>query len=173
MWRCLRFIDNYKGKRPANIKDTYRILEKLKIGLIERVGEDIIEDVFIPAREFDTGDSEDAKNYLVGMIFIQYNEEHNSSILSVLYENNIRMTSIVRETDIIKMKTQAQLIVNTQAEKTKFSSGDNIQIISGDYKDMIGIVESVKGEDLDINIQIFGRDHLITLNNTMAIKIKN
>ncbi len=171
MWRCIRFIDNYKGKRPANIKDTYRLLEKIRTDIIREVGEDIIEDLFIPAEQIASQDNT-TKNYFIGILFFKYDDKYDSQMLMILDKNSIRMRDIATESQVNKMRNDFQSMMQVQSMKTQFNIGDNVQIMSGDYKDMVGIVQHVNGEDIEVNVQIFGRDHVIILNSAVIIKLK-
>ncbi len=172
MWRCIRFIDNYKGKRPASIKDTYRLLEKIRTDIIREIGEDIIEDVFIPAEQAESQDNT-AKNYFIGILFFKYNDKYDNQVLCTLDRNSIRMRSIATEEQVEKMRSDFQSVNQAQSMKTKFNVGDNVQVMSGDYKDMFGTIQHINGEDVEVNVQIFGRDHVIVVNTSMIAKLKS
>lgn len=169
MWRCLRFIDNFKGKRPVGINDTYRLVEKIKYNSVANIGSDIIEDIFIPAVEF--SQNSEANKYLVGMIFIKYDREYDDKMTSIFRSLQIHLYSVVKESDVLAMKENSSNY--QQVTKARFTVGDSIQIINGDYKDMIGTIEFIRNENtVDVNVQVFGRDHIITLNTTMISKLK-
>lgn len=168
MWRCLRFIDNYKGKRPIDVKDTYKLLDKIRFTIVSNIGSDIIEDIFVPAGE----DIDHKKNYLVGILFIKYDEKYDHPMLNVLQSNRITLSSIVTEDQVESIRANSRNLNLSQAQKLRFSVGDSVQIINGDYKDMIGYVSNVNASVIDVNIQIFGRDHIVSLDSSMLSKLK-
>ena len=154
LWRCLRFIDSFKGKRVVDISSTHRLMKK-----IQSSTNNIIEEMFIPALEFAPND--EVNKNLMGIAFIKYNEKYDSLIRDVLRDNRINMTEIVKEEVVENMRNNSK---SFKIEKDKFFKvGDSVQIVAGDYKNMIGRIEFINETNVVVNVQIFGRDHSISL----------
>jgi transcriptional antiterminator NusG len=94
-------------------------------------------------------------------------EEDDLKIISLL--PNImgmmgdRMPMLLKETDIRRILKDDTLEEHIESKRLKFNSGESIMVCEGPFKDFEGIIKEVKGDRVDVEIKIFGRNTAVSL----------
>ena len=70
---------------------------------------------------------------------------------------------LLRESDIIRILKDDILENHVESKKLKYSKGDSIKVIEGPFSSFDGIISEVKGDKIDIEIKIFGRNTAVSL----------
>jgi transcriptional antiterminator NusG len=64
----------------------------------------------------------------------------------------------------ITEKVKDDILENhVESKKLKYSKGDSIKVIEGPFSSFDGIISEVKGDKIDIEIKIFGRNTAVSL----------
>jgi len=74
-----------------------------------------------------------------------------------------RMPVKLRETDIRRILKDDSLEQHIDSKKMKFISGETIKVIEGPFTSFEGIIKELKGDKIDVEIKIFGRNTPVTL----------
>jgi transcriptional antiterminator NusG len=94
-------------------------------------------------------------------------EEDDLKIISLL--PNImgmmgdRMPMLLKESDIRRILKDDTLEEHIESKRLKFNSGESIMVCEGPFKDFEGIIKEVKGDRVDVEIKIFGRNTAVSL----------
>ena len=70
---------------------------------------------------------------------------------------------LLRESDIRRILKDDILENHVESKKLKYSKGDSIKVIEGPFSSFDGIISEVKGDKIDIEIKIFGRNTAVSL----------
>ena len=70
---------------------------------------------------------------------------------------------LLRESDIRRILKDDILENHVESKKLKYSKGDSIKVIEGPFSSFDGIISEVKGDKIDIEIKIFGRNTAVEL----------
>jgi transcriptional antiterminator NusG len=94
-------------------------------------------------------------------------EEDDLKIISLL--PNImgmmgdRMPMLLKETDIRRILKDDTLEEHIESKRLKFNAGESILVCEGPFKDFEGTIKEVKGDRVDVEIKIFGRNTAVSL----------
>jgi transcriptional antiterminator NusG len=70
---------------------------------------------------------------------------------------------LLRESDIRRILKDDILENHVESKKLKLNKGDSIKVIEGPFSNFDGIISEVKGDKIDIEIKIFGRNTAVSL----------
>jgi len=82
-----------------------------------------------------------------------------------------RMPVKLRESDIRKIIKDELLEKHIDSKKVKFMSGEVVKVIEGPFASFEGTIKELKGEKIDVEIKIFGRNTPVTLTLEQIEKI--
>ena len=74
-----------------------------------------------------------------------------------------RMPMLLKETDVRRILKDDTLMEHIESKKLKFDNGEPIIVCDGPFKDFNGIIKEVKGDRVDVEIKIFGRNTAVSL----------
>ena len=74
-----------------------------------------------------------------------------------------RMPMLLKETDVRRILKDDTLEEHIESKKLKFDTGESIIVCEGPFKDFNGIIKEVKGDRVDVEIKIFGRNTAVSL----------
>ena len=82
-----------------------------------------------------------------------------------------RMPVKLRESDIRRILKDDSLEQHIDSKKVKFMSGETVKVIEGPFTSFEGVIKELKGDKIDIEIKIFGRNTPVTLTLEQIEKI--
>ena len=82
-----------------------------------------------------------------------------------------RMPVKLRESDIRRIIKDELLEQHIDSKKVKFMSGETVKVIEGPFASFEGTIKELKGEKIDVEIKIFGRNTPVTLTLEQIEKI--
>jgi transcriptional antiterminator NusG len=74
-----------------------------------------------------------------------------------------RMPMLLKETDVRRILKDDTLEEHIESKKLKFDMGESIIVCDGPFKEFSGIIKEVKGDRVDVEIKIFGRNTAVSL----------
>lgn len=74
-----------------------------------------------------------------------------------------RMPMLLKETDVRRILKDDTLVEHIESKKLKFDIGQSIIVCEGPFKDFNGVIKEVKGDRVDVEIKIFGRNTAVSL----------
>ena len=74
-----------------------------------------------------------------------------------------RMPMLLKETDVRRILKDDTLEEHIEIKKLKFDTGEPIIVCEGPFKDFNGIIKELKGDRVDVEIKIFGRNTAVSL----------
>jgi len=74
-----------------------------------------------------------------------------------------RMPMLLKETDVRRILKDDTLEEHIESKKLKFDTGESIIVCEGPFKEFSGIIKEVKGDRVDVEIKIFGRNTAVSL----------
>jgi transcriptional antiterminator NusG len=74
-----------------------------------------------------------------------------------------RMPMLLKETDVRRILKDDTLEEHIESKKLKFNMGESIIVCDGPFKEFSGIIKEVKGDRVDVEIKIFGRNTAVSL----------
>jgi transcriptional antiterminator NusG len=74
-----------------------------------------------------------------------------------------RMPVKLRESDIRRILKDDSLEQHIDSKKVKFMSGETVKVIEGPFTSFEGTIKELKGDKIDVEIKIFGRNTPVTL----------
>jgi transcriptional antiterminator NusG len=74
-----------------------------------------------------------------------------------------RMPLLLKDTDVRRILKDETLEEHIESKKLKFDTGETIIVSDGPFNDFNGVIKEVKGEKVDVEIKIFGRNTLVSL----------
>ena len=74
-----------------------------------------------------------------------------------------KMPLKLRESDIRRILKDDTLEEHIESKKLKFDTGEPIIVCEGPFNDFSGIIKEVKGDKVDVEIKIFGRNTAVSL----------
>ena len=86
-----------------------------------------------------------------------------STIPNIMGMMGDRMPLLLKETDVRRILKDDTLEEHIESKKLKFDNGETIIVSDGPFNDFNGIIKEVKGEKVDVEIKIFGRNTLVSL----------
>jgi len=82
-----------------------------------------------------------------------------------------RMPVKLRESDIRRILKDDSLEQHIDSKKVKFVSGEMVKVIEGPFMSFEGTIKELKGDKIDVEIKIFGRNTPVTLTLEQIEKI--
>jgi transcriptional antiterminator NusG len=86
-----------------------------------------------------------------------------STIPNIMGMMGDRMPLLLKETDVRRILKDDTLEEHIESKKLKFDSGETIIVSDGPFNDFNGVIKEIKGEKVDVEIKIFGRNTLVSL----------
>jgi len=77
----------------------------------------------------------------------------------------------LRESDIKRILKDDTLEEHIDAKKLKYNSGETVKVIEGPFASFQGTIKEFKGDKIDVEIKIFGRNTPVTLTLNQIEKI--
>jgi transcriptional antiterminator NusG len=74
-----------------------------------------------------------------------------------------KMPLKLRESDIRRILKDETLEEHIDLKKLKYVLGEKVRVTEGPFSSFIGIINDIKGDKIDIEIKIFGRNTPVTL----------
>ena len=74
-----------------------------------------------------------------------------------------RMPLLLKDTDVRRILKDDTLEEHIESKKLKFDTGEPIIVCDGPFKDFNGIIKELKGDRVDVEIKIFGRNTAVSL----------
>jgi transcriptional antiterminator NusG len=74
-----------------------------------------------------------------------------------------RMPMLLKETDVRRILKDDTLVEHIESKKLKFDAGESIIVCEGPFKEFNGVIKEVKGDRVDVEIKIFGRNTAVSL----------
>ena len=74
-----------------------------------------------------------------------------------------RMPMLLKENDVRRILKDDTLEEHIESKKLKFDSGESVIVCDGPFKDFNGIIKEIKGDRVDVEIKIFGRNTAVSL----------
>ena len=102
-------------------------------------------------------------------------EEDDLKIISLL--PNImgmmgdRMPTMLRENDIKRIIKDEVLENHIESKRLKFINGERIVVSEGPFASFEGTISEIKGEKVDIEVKIFGRNTVVSLTLEQISKV--
>lgn len=87
-----------------------------------------------------------------------------STIPNIMGMMGDRMPLLLKDTDVRRILKDDTLEEHIESKKLKFDSGETIIVCDGPFNDFNGTIKEIKGEKVDVEIKIFGRNTLVSLN---------
>lgn len=75
-----------------------------------------------------------------------------------------RLPMLMRKNDVEKIIKDEMLEEHMVSKKLKFENGDNIRIIDGPFSSFEGVISTIDGDKVDVEVKIFGRNTAVSLN---------
>jgi transcriptional antiterminator NusG len=69
----------------------------------------------------------------------------------------------LRESDIRRILKDDTLEEHIDAKKLKYIVGESVKVTEGPFSSFVGVINDIKGDKVDIEIKIFGRNTPVTL----------
>ena len=86
-----------------------------------------------------------------------------STIPNIMGMMGDRMPLLLKDTDVRRILKDDTLEEHIESKKLKFDSGETIIVCDGPFNDFNGTIKEIKGEKVDVEIKIFGRNTLVSL----------
>ena len=74
-----------------------------------------------------------------------------------------RLPVLLRENDVKRILVDENLEQHTDSKRLKYIIGERVTVIDGPFNTFEGVISDVKGEKIDIEVKIFGRNTLVEL----------
>lgn len=74
-----------------------------------------------------------------------------------------KMPLKLRESDIRRILKDDTLEEHIDAKKLKYIAGESVKVTEGPFSSFVGVINDIKGDKVDIEIKIFGRNTAVTL----------
>ncbi len=86
-----------------------------------------------------------------------------STIPNIMGMMGDRMPLLLKDTDVHRILKDETLEEHIESKKLKFDTGETVIVSDGPFNDFNGVIKEVKGEKVDVEIKIFGRNTLVSL----------
>ncbi len=74
-----------------------------------------------------------------------------------------RLPVLLRENDVKRILVDENLEQHADSKRLKYIIGERVTVIDGPFNTFEGVISDVKGEKVDIEVKIFGRNTLVEL----------
>jgi transcriptional antiterminator NusG len=102
------------------------------------------------------------------------NEEELKSLTglpNIMGMGGDRTPVLLRESDIRRILKDDTLENHVESKRLKYVKGDVVKVIEGPFASFDGVISEIKGEKIDIEIKIFGRNTAVSLTLNQIEKI--
>ena len=102
------------------------------------------------------------------------NEEELKSLTglpNIMGMGGDRTPVLLRETDIKRILKDDTLENHVESKRLKYVKGEVIKVIEGPFASFDGVISDIKGDKVDIEIKIFGRNTAVSLTLNQIEKI--
>jgi transcriptional antiterminator NusG len=82
-----------------------------------------------------------------------------------------RTPVLLRESDIKRILKDDVLENHVESKRLKYTKGEVIKVIEGPFASFDGVISEIKGDKIDIEIKIFGRNTAVSLTLNQIEKI--
>ena len=86
-----------------------------------------------------------------------------STIPNIMGMMGDKMPLLLKDSDVRRILKDDSLEEHIESKKLKFDMGETIIVSDGPFNDFNGVIKEVKGEKVDVEIKIFGRNTLVSL----------
>jgi transcriptional antiterminator NusG len=86
-----------------------------------------------------------------------------STIPNIMGMMGDRMPLLLKETDVRRILKDDTLEEHIESKKLKFVIGEGVIVSEGPFKTFEGIISDIKGDKVDVEIKIFGRNTAVSL----------
>ncbi len=143
MWRAFRFGGMFKGGRFVTERDVNNKIKKID----EYFDHPVIKNSFIPA----VGSDGSYDSQLAGLVFVEYDDNHDDGVIRALREMRIGIHSVVTEQHVENIRNKFN------EKHSKVIDIKNIEV--GDvvlYSGMECMVNKIDGNTATVMVNIFG-----------------
>jgi transcriptional antiterminator NusG len=102
------------------------------------------------------------------------NEEELKSLTglpNIMGMGGDRTPILLRESDIRRILKDDTLENHVESKRLKYIKGEVVKVIEGPFASFDGIISEIKGDKVDIEIKIFGRNTAVSLTLNQIEKI--
>ena len=86
-----------------------------------------------------------------------------STIPNIMGMMGDKMPLLLKETDVRRILKDDTLEEHIESKKLKFVIGESVIVSEGPFKTFEGIISDIKGDKVDVEIKIFGRNTAVSL----------
>jgi len=86
-----------------------------------------------------------------------------STIPNIMGMMGDRMPLLLKETDVRRILKDDTLEEHIESKKLKFVIGESVIVSEGPFKTFEGVISDIKGDKIDVEIKIFGRNTAVSL----------
>lgn len=179
MWRCVTFFESFKrGRRVISRDQTIKLIQKVldNVSLLEippmsidkesiNVSElqvnmdkqNLFSKILVPSLA--SANSEFEKT-LAGMMFVEYDPILDPIVSNFFFhEKKVLRSAPIKDEKIEDIINSIMKI----EKKDVLKEGDVVEVIEGDYKGIIGRIETINDSMYSIIVQFFGTDKILKL----------
>ena len=74
-----------------------------------------------------------------------------------------RAPVLLRESDVKRILVDENLEQHVDSKRLKYVTGERVMVIEGPFNTFEGVISELKGEKVDVEIKIFGRNTAVEL----------
>jgi transcriptional antiterminator NusG len=82
-----------------------------------------------------------------------------------------RIPVLLRESDVMRILKDEVLEQHADSKRLKYDKGETVMVIEGPFATFEGVISEVKGEKVELEIKIFGRNTAVELTINQIEKI--
>jgi transcriptional antiterminator NusG len=86
-----------------------------------------------------------------------------STIPNIMGMMGDKMPLLLKETDVRRILKDDTLEEHIESKKLKFVIGESVIVSEGPFKTFEGVISDIKGDKVDVEIKIFGRNTAVSL----------
>jgi transcriptional antiterminator NusG len=86
-----------------------------------------------------------------------------ASIQNIMGMMGDKTPLLLKETDVRRILKDEVLDDHIESKKLKFTAGDKVIVTEGPFQTFNGVVSEIKGDKVDVEVKIFGRNTLVSL----------
>jgi transcriptional antiterminator NusG len=86
-----------------------------------------------------------------------------STIPNIMGMMGDKMPLLLKETDVRRILKDDTLEEHIESKKLKFVIGESVIVSEGPFKTFEGVISDIKGDKIDVEIKIFGRNTAVSL----------
>ena len=86
-----------------------------------------------------------------------------STIPNIMGMMGDKMPLLLKETDVRRILKDDTLEEHIESKKLKFNIGESVIVSEGPFKTFEGVISDIKGDKVDVEIKIFGRNTAVSL----------